>query len=68
MSLDHDYPNRKDRRRRYYGSKAFDHQCRNHGSCTYCERNRTINYKRVQNAVNIAMLEYKMMLNGAYRV
>jgi hypothetical protein len=28
-----DYPKRFDSRR-------FDHSCRNHGSCGYCERNR----------------------------
>ena len=30
----------KEHRKRYYGSKAFDRSCRNHGGCDYCEGNR----------------------------
>ena len=40
MSFDKNYPNRKDHRRPYYGSKAFDSFCRNHGSCPYCAEGR----------------------------
>lgn len=40
MSFDTFYPNRKDRRKKYYGSKDFDRTCRNHGSCPYCQGNR----------------------------
>jgi hypothetical protein len=36
MSFDKDYPNRKDWRRPYYKSKAFDRSCRNHGDCDWC--------------------------------
>ena len=35
------YPNRKDQRRAYTGSKRFDRSCRNNGSCGYCKGNRT---------------------------
>ena len=43
MSFDKDYPNRKDHRAPYVsGSKRFDRSCRNHESCEYCVRNRTI--------------------------
>ena len=31
----------KTRRKPYRGSKAFDPSCRNHGSCPWCEGNRT---------------------------
>ena len=41
MSFDNDYPNRKDRRKPYYRSKQVDRSCRNHGSCPWCEGNRT---------------------------
>jgi hypothetical protein len=44
MSFDKDYPNRKDKRKKYVGKKAVDTTCRNHGSCPYCEKER--NYKR----------------------
>jgi hypothetical protein len=32
--------NKKEYRKPYYGSKAIDVTCRNHGSCSYCESNR----------------------------
>lgn len=40
MSFDKDYPNRKDKRKPYKGSKAFDGSCRPHGKCDYCRGNR----------------------------
>jgi len=42
MSLDKAIQYKKEKRKPYYGSKAFDCSCRNHGSCSYCERNRLI--------------------------
>jgi hypothetical protein len=44
------YPNRKDNRRVYpkwERAKNVDRSCRNHGTCTYCLRNRTINLQRI---------------------
>lgn len=40
MSFDKKYPNRKDKRKPYRKSKAFDRSCRNHGTCGYCKNNR----------------------------
>lgn len=40
MSFENFYPNRKDQRKPYRKSKAFDRTCRNHGSCPYCESGR----------------------------
>lgn len=40
MSFDKNYPNRKDKRKPYTGNKAIDASCRNHGSCTYCNKAR----------------------------
>jgi hypothetical protein len=40
MSFDKEYPNRKDHRKPYKGSKRFDTGCRNHGSCGPCKGNR----------------------------
>ena len=45
MSFDKSYPNRKDIRKPYYKSAYFDRSCRNHGSCGYCEGNRTYSSK-----------------------
>lgn len=40
MSLDKAIKYRKEKRKPYYGSKAFDRSCRNHGSCPWCYQNR----------------------------
>ena len=51
MSFDnHHYPNRKDHREPYRGSKGFDRSCRNHGGCPYCEGGRTVWRKRLRTA------------------
>lgn len=40
----------KEHRKPYYGSKAIDKACRNHGSCSWCEENRKYkDIKRIQN-------------------
>jgi hypothetical protein len=46
MSFDKNYPKRKDRRKSYHGSKAFDASCRPGGSCPYCRENRTHGTRR----------------------
>lgn len=51
MGFDNRYPKRKDHRKPYRGSKRFDRSCRNHGSCTYCERNRTVSAQRLRAAL-----------------
>lgn len=48
MSLEKAIEYRKEKRKAYRGSKAFDYTCRNHGSCNYCESNRTIQSKRAK--------------------
>ena len=40
MSLDKAIKHGKEKRKPYYGSKAIDATCRNHGSCQWCEENR----------------------------
>ena len=40
MSLDKAIRHGKEKRRPYIKAKAVDATCRNHGSCTWCERNR----------------------------
>ena len=41
MSLDKAIESGKEKRKKYRKSKAFDSTCRNHGSCPWCEGNRT---------------------------
>lgn len=38
----------KEHRKPFYGSKAIDCSCRNHGSCPYCMGNRLYNRKKVE--------------------
>lgn len=40
MSLDKAIEYGKEHRKRYYGNKAWDGSCRNHGGCSWCEANR----------------------------
>lgn len=40
MSLDKAIAHGKERRKPYYGAKAIDPTCRNHGGCPWCEENR----------------------------
>ncbi len=48
MSLDKAIKHNKEHRKQYRGSKALDCTCRNHGSCSYCESNRTIFDKKAR--------------------
>lgn len=49
MSMDKAIQSGKEHRKNYYGSKAFDPQCRCGGSCEYCRENRLYkNKKRLQ--------------------
>ena len=40
MSLDKAIEHGKEKRKPYYGAKAIDCTCRNHGSCAWCMSNR----------------------------
>jgi len=48
MSLEKAIKHGKEKRKQYYGSQAFDHSCRPHGSCPYCQRNRTFSDKKAR--------------------
>jgi len=37
---------KKEKREEYRGAKSGDATCRNHGSCKYCENNRTFSGKK----------------------
>lgn len=56
MSLDKAIEHGKEHRKRYYGSKAIDAQCRCGGSCLYCRGNRLKHYRR-------ADIDYKEQIN-----
>ena len=40
----------KSKRRPYYGAKAVDSSCRNHGGCPWCEGNRMYRTNRLKEA------------------
>ena len=46
MSLDKAIQFGKEKRKPYYGSKAFDRTCRNHGGCPACHGNRLYKYHK----------------------
>ena len=48
MSLEMGIKYNKEHRKPFRGAKAFDCSCRNHGSCGYCNSNRTIFDKRAR--------------------
>jgi hypothetical protein len=45
MSLEKAVKHGKEKRKGYYGSQAFDHSCRPHGGCPYCENSRKFSDK-----------------------
>lgn len=53
MSFDNNYPNRKDHRKPYRKSAAFDRHCRPHGNCPYCEKGRLHVHEHRQPLVEI---------------
>lgn len=48
MSLDKAIEHGKEHRKKYFGSKAFDCTCRNHGSCEHCRGNRLYGTKKAK--------------------
>lgn len=58
MAFHNQYPNRKDHRRPYRGSKRFDNTCRNHGSCGYCQGNRTNFDRRARARADEALRDF----------
>ena len=48
MSLEKAIQHGKEKRKNYRGSEAFDHSCRPHGGCPYCENNRKFSDKKAR--------------------
>lgn len=46
MSLDKAIEHGKEHRKQYTGAKAIYGSCRNHGSCGWCEGNRTYQHRK----------------------
>lgn len=58
MSLNKSINSGKEHRKPYRGVKAFDHTCRNHGTCKYCEQNRKIRFRRREESVKDKLDDY----------
>lgn len=57
--LDKSITSGKEHRKPYYGSKAIDCSCRNHGGCPYCKGNRLYNRKKSEEKLKIRLTEFK---------
>ena len=58
MSLNKGIDSGKERRKQYRDSRLFDVTCRNHGSCGWCEKNRTHNARKAEYASLEALRTY----------
>lgn len=58
MGLDKAIEHGKEKRKQYYGSKAIDCTCRNHGGCEYCERNRLYQATKMKQTTDEKLKEY----------
>jgi hypothetical protein len=56
--LDKAIQHKKEYRKQYRRSAAFDRSCRNGGSCSYCRDNRTYNNRRRELIVKDKLKEY----------
>ena len=63
MSLNKAIDHKKEHRKPYYGSKAIDKTCRNHGGCEWCEENRKHKYEKREEAMKDRIIEYESGLN-----
>ena len=59
MSLDKSIEHNKEKRKPFYGAKAIDCTCRNHGSCEYCKASRLYQSKKVDEKTSQKLKEYK---------
>lgn len=57
--LDKAIEHKKEHRKPFYGSKAVDRTCRNHGSCSWCLNNRMHSRKKVEEKTKYLLTEFK---------
>lgn len=65
MSLNKAIQHKKEHRRPYYGTKAIDATCRNHGSDDWAKANRLYGATRSKAAAESAIREYE---KGEHRI
>lgn len=59
MGLDKAIEHGKEHRKEYYGAKAIDRTCRNHGTCEYCHGSRLYSSKKRMQATENKLKEYE---------
>lgn len=58
MSLDKAIKSGKEKRKPYRKAKAVYSTCRNHGSCKWCEENRTHQKLKIKNFIKMEEKQY----------
>jgi hypothetical protein len=58
MALDKAIESGREHRKIYYGSKAFDPSCRNHGGCNWCLGNRQHKYLKKEQKYDDELKNY----------
>lgn len=59
MSLNKAIKHKKEHRKEYHGSKAFDKTCRNHGGCDWCLENRMYQKLKEEERCNFSEEDFK---------
>ncbi len=59
MSLEKAIIHKKEKRKQYHDSRSFDHTCRNHGSCKWCEGNRKYSDRKRREAADQDLIDYE---------
>ena len=59
MSLDKAIEHHHEHRKQYYGGKAVDPRCRNHGDCEWCRNNRQFQSLKADEATRREERDYR---------
>lgn len=64
MTLDMSIEHNKEHRKKYYGAKAVDKSCRNHGSDEWSAENRKYKHKKRQASIDEQLEEIEEYFDG----
>lgn len=64
MTLDMSIEHNKEHRKKYYGAKAVDKSCRNHGSDEWSAENRQYKHKKRQASIDEQLEEIEEYFDG----
>ena len=66
MTLDAGIEHKKEHRKKYYGAKAIDKSCRNHGGDEWAAEDRQYKHKKCQASIDEQLQELDEYLDGEY--